>query len=33
LGAFYPDAEFAQTEVVVRVGPDAGGVATSPAAG
>ena len=24
LGAFYPDAEFAQTEVVVRVGPDAG---------
>ena len=24
LGAFYPDAEFAQTEAVVRVGPDAG---------
>jgi DNA topoisomerase-3 len=24
LGAFYPDAEFAQTEVVVAVGPDAG---------
>lgn len=23
LGVFYPDAEFAQTEVVVRVGPDA----------
>jgi DNA topoisomerase-3 len=24
LGAFYPDAEFAQTEVIVRVGPSAG---------
>jgi len=31
LGAFYPDAEFAQTEVVVRVGPDAKGEAVVPA--
>jgi DNA topoisomerase III len=30
LGAFYPDAEFAQTEVVVRVGPDAGEKAVLP---
>jgi DNA topoisomerase III len=28
LGAFYPDAEFAQTEVVVRVGPGAEGTAS-----
>jgi len=27
LGAFYPDAEFAQTEAVVRVGPSSGEVA------
>jgi len=27
LGAFYPDAEFAQTEVVVRVGPGVPGMA------
>jgi hypothetical protein len=33
LGAFYPDAEFAQTEVVVRVGPDAGGDTAAPVAG
>ncbi|HEY5281575.1 MAG TPA: DNA topoisomerase, partial [Polyangia bacterium] len=33
LGAFYPDAEFAQTEVVVRVGPDAEGVVSSLAVG
>ncbi len=33
LGAFYPDAEFAQTEVVVRVGPDAGEKATAPEEG
>ena len=36
LGAFYPDAEFAQTEVMVRVGPDAvakaGPTAEEPAA-
>jgi DNA topoisomerase III len=31
LGAFYPDAEFAQTEVVLRVGPDAGEKTASPA--
>jgi DNA topoisomerase III len=30
LGAFYPDAEFAQTEVIVRVGPDAGEKAAPP---
>jgi DNA topoisomerase-3 len=30
LGAFYPDAEFAQTEVIVRVGPDAGKEAATP---
>jgi DNA topoisomerase-3 len=29
LGVFYPDAEFAQTEVIVRVGPD-GAVTPSP---
>jgi DNA topoisomerase-3 len=33
LGAFYPDAEFAQTEVVVRVGPDAGGERQPPEEG
>jgi DNA topoisomerase-3 len=33
LGAFYPDAEFAQTEVVVRVGPDSGEKATPPEEG
>jgi DNA topoisomerase-3 len=30
LGAFYPDAEFAQTEAIVRVGPSAGEVAALP---
>jgi len=30
LGVFYPDAEFAQTEVVVRVGPDAAGAPPLP---
>jgi DNA topoisomerase III len=30
LGVFYPDAEFAQTEVVVRVGPDGTGEAPRP---
>ena len=33
LGAFCPDAEFAQTEVVVRVGPEAGEKATAPEEG
>jgi DNA topoisomerase-3 len=33
LGAFYPDAEFAQTEVVVRVGPDTGVDTAAPVAG
>jgi DNA topoisomerase-3 len=32
LGVFYPDAEFAQTEVLVRVGPDAGAALTPAAA-
>jgi DNA topoisomerase-3 len=30
LGAFYPDAEFAQTEVIVRVGPNGSEVAALP---
>jgi DNA topoisomerase-3 len=33
LGAFYPDAEFAQTEVVVRVGADAGAKPAPPEEG
>jgi DNA topoisomerase III len=32
LGVFYPDAEFAQTEVIVRVGPDETAPAPAPAA-
>ena len=31
LGAFFPDAEFAQTEVVIRVGPDAPAPSEKPA--